>query len=422
MILSFCDNPEVLSVFRIIKIVIQIIKIAVPIILIVSGSISFVRAMHNADNNEAIKSFVRKIIAAVLVFLIPTFVFVIAEISSNDMAFKKCLVDATGEGIDKAYASRVDYQIENFKQVMNRENYNAIKNEINKIKGATVKNEQLEKLKQYEIYLEIREAIDKLGKKSKREERQKIQDKINTLSDDDPQKKILQEKLDEKGGVLLGVESGYHEFWHNDMLYYVYFPEDATTDMPLLLWLHGDNPRIEWIKNNKIGPTAAKYDVPVIVVQPYGGYGFGHPGNQGWYEGGKLGEVMEIVNEVCEKYECDKTNINIGGHSRGAIGTWMMVTRYPGVFHSAAPVSCCSFYGIKGESFKGMKVWAVRGSGRGKGSDNDDIYGGCMQSDVNAVKPYTKDLKYTILPNTTHSEATDELQVSEEFVKFMFTP
>jgi len=43
-----------------------------------------------------------------------------------------------------------------------------------------------------------------------------------------------------------------------------------------------------------------------------------------------------------------------------------------------------------------------------------------MQSDVNAVSKYAKEVKYTILPNTTHGDATNELAVSKEYVEFMF--
>ena len=48
-----------------------------------------------------------------------------------------------------------------------------------------------------------------------------------------------------------------------------------------------------------------------------------------------------------------------------------------------------------------------------------DIYA-CMQGDVNAVKAYAKEVRYTIQPYTTHGEVANRPANSEEFVKFMF--
>ena len=225
------------------------------------------------------------------------------------------------------------------------------------------------------------------------------------------------EKKKSGGGVPLDTKEGYHKHVMGNMTYYVWLPPKATTNMPLLLWLHGDNGRVEWVTNNHIGETAYKAGIPIIMVSPFvEGMGTATPG---WYEGGLLPQVKQIVDEVCKTYSCDTSNINIGGHSRGAIGTWMMVSSNPDYFHAASPVSCCSS-GLKASSFSGMKVWAFRGSGKGSGDNNDDIYGGCMQSDINKVKQYAKEVKYTIQPNTTHGEAMNKLQFSEEYVRFMF--
>lgn len=87
MLLSICDSGEVLSAMRIIKILIQIIRIAVPIILIISLILTYVGAMTSNDSEalaKANKSIVPKSIAIVLVFLMPTFVRIVADISSTE--------------------------------------------------------------------------------------------------------------------------------------------------------------------------------------------------------------------------------------------------------------------------------------------------------------------------------------------------
>ncbi len=226
----------------------------------------------------------------------------------------------------------------------------------------------------------------------------------------------------EKGekGRSLGVAEGVNSGKSGNMTYYVYLPPDATTNMPLLVWLHGDGASESGPQNSSLGKTAASAGYPAIVVQPYSPR-LGSSSNPGWFEGGHLSEVKSIVDEVCQKYNCDKTNINVGGHSRGAIGAWMMVSSYPNFFHAAAPISCCSGRGFQPSHFSGVKVWAMRGTGAGSGSSSDDTYGRCMQRDVNSIKPYAKEWKYTILPRTSHGEAMGNARGNKEMMKFIFS-
>ena len=72
-ILSICDNPDVLQVMRIVNIVITIIKIAVPILLIIFIMIELISAITDEEKLKKVTSgAVKKFIAAVLIFLIPT--------------------------------------------------------------------------------------------------------------------------------------------------------------------------------------------------------------------------------------------------------------------------------------------------------------------------------------------------------------
>ncbi len=221
-------------------------------------------------------------------------------------------------------------------------------------------------------------------------------------------------------GRPLNEAEGIRSEQYGKMSYSVYVPKDATTNMPLLIWLHGDGGSSGGSQAQTLGKTAASLGIPAIIVRPYSP-NLGSSGNPGWFEGGHLGEVKGIIDEVCQKYQCDTTNINVGGHSRGAIGAWMMVSTYGNFFHSVAPVSCCSSRGFKPQNFKGVKVWAMRGSGAGSGYSSDDTYGHCMNRDVNNIKKYAKAWHYTILPGTTHGGAGGNALTNKEMIKFIFT-
>ena len=243
-----------------------------------------------------------------------------------------------------------------------------------------------------------------------------------TVYDKKNQTKEITCNLKDRNGevTLLNVEPGVYKEWSNNLTYFIYFPKKATTNLPLIIWLHGDHPREEWAKNNHIPQTAEEAGKPVIMIVPFAGRNFGSAENPGWYEGGLLGRVKAIADEVCNQYQCNRKRIIVGGHSRGATGTWMMVSAYPNYFHAAIPVSCCSWNRLNPTSFTGMKVWAWRGTGKGVDYNNDDRYA-CMQDDVNKIIPYAKEVKYTIQPNTSHEEAANAPANSKELIEFILS-
>ena len=112
MILNICDNPSILEILRIIRIVIQFIKVIVPIILIFSLLFSFAKAVYSDDNDllaKTSKTAIPKIVSAILVFFIPTFVNLIVNLTSNNNSYINCLKNATNEKIDIAYL-KLNYQ------------------------------------------------------------------------------------------------------------------------------------------------------------------------------------------------------------------------------------------------------------------------------------------------------------------------
>lgn len=93
-ILDLCDNPSILEAMSIIKIIIRIITIAVPVILTISLSIEYMNSIKIGTEDllkKANSNAIKKIIAAILIFLIPTFVKVIVNMSNPDNGFAKCL-------------------------------------------------------------------------------------------------------------------------------------------------------------------------------------------------------------------------------------------------------------------------------------------------------------------------------------------
>lgn len=188
MILGICSAPEVLEVMRIIKIVITIIKIAVPIILIIFGMITYIRAILDPDDNritKANKTIVNMLIAAASIFLIPTIVetiFDIVEGNSNDII--DCFTNGNKMGVIDAY-------IEKIESSFSKTDYNKALRYINNVNDKKVNKEvQLKRLEKYKEYVDIVSEIDSLNKNNFISKSKSIESKIDSNTDPEIKNKI----------------------------------------------------------------------------------------------------------------------------------------------------------------------------------------------------------------------------------------
>ena len=98
---NVCAN-DTLFIFQIARLVIKVIQIAVPFALIIWGSLDFFKAVIAGDEKEMKmkrKPFVQRLIAAILVLLLPVIVNVIMKnlAKTQNSTFAKCW-DEAGKG------------------------------------------------------------------------------------------------------------------------------------------------------------------------------------------------------------------------------------------------------------------------------------------------------------------------------------
>ncbi len=99
---GFCDPVQsngVLKAFQVIGYIIYVAKFLIPLLLIIFGSIDFAKAIISSSDkagSEAISSFVKRVVAAVIIFFVPTIIsFVLdliddASATINDENFTNC--------------------------------------------------------------------------------------------------------------------------------------------------------------------------------------------------------------------------------------------------------------------------------------------------------------------------------------------
>ena len=145
MILSICDSPEVLSVLNIVVIVVKIIRIAVPILLILFLMLQFAKAVMNNDNealDKAKRGAIAKMIAAVLIFLMPTFVnLIVNTVGSGD--YRECINFNDTTNVKDIYVQNAMQLIEQYRESEDENDYKKAKVYINGIRYADVREELL---------------------------------------------------------------------------------------------------------------------------------------------------------------------------------------------------------------------------------------------------------------------------------------
>lgn len=109
---NVCDG-DTLFVFQIARLVIRILQIAVPFALIIWGSLDFFKAVIAGDEKEMKmkrKPFIQRLIAALIVLLLPSIVnLIMKNIAKNqNNTFVNCYNEAGGSSITLPETSNSD--------------------------------------------------------------------------------------------------------------------------------------------------------------------------------------------------------------------------------------------------------------------------------------------------------------------------
>lgn len=165
MILAICNSPEVLSVMKYVKVAVDLIKIIVPIALIISVMVSLINVVTGKAEEElpkALKSSVNKILAALLVFLVPTFVNIVFDVmDAKKIDFASCLNDATDENITAAFNKQAETYVAVANTSLLRGDYTYALSKVNNLKDESEKEELEEQLKEIEKKVKEREEKEK---------------------------------------------------------------------------------------------------------------------------------------------------------------------------------------------------------------------------------------------------------------------
>lgn len=327
MILSICESSSVLKVIYMVKTIITIIKVSVPIMLIISLMIDYARAVINNDElKKSNKKLVSKIIAALLIFLIPTFISLIINIVGTNSQIKHCLDNANPDSI-KVFEEN--------------------------------EKEQLEEIK--------RQEEEKKKKKELEKQKINVESGLFERNDFEPNMEYI-EVVPEgaKGGMPLVIYLHGLGSWNN---FSSAAPNYSITN---------------YVKSGQAyNETGEKFMfvIPKYVMHEADSRGrinfYGT--SQGYSEGQKL---KRFVDFIINRYKTDTKRIYITGVSLGGDAVWYMVDNFPEVFAAGVVVSGCPDGSTNPSNFLNTPILGYNGTGA---TEKSAGYTSCVPNMINRI-------------------------------------
>ena len=194
MILSICDNSTVQEILSIISIAVKIICIVVPTILIVSLMINITKKLSDGKGdilNDMGSTIIPKVIAAILVFFIPTFVDIIGKITLSDVDYRERIKFETLKEITPSKRDEITVLIERVETTMSETDYTLAINEVNKLEDSETKTSFLDRLKKTRDLLDLQALVDNAVKFGGEREYNELLPRVNALLESSFKNKLL---------------------------------------------------------------------------------------------------------------------------------------------------------------------------------------------------------------------------------------
>ena len=195
--------------------------------------------------------------------------------------------------------------------------------------------------------------------------------------------------------------------------YNLYIPSNATTNMPLIVYLHGSGDLIgdvDLVKDRgmmKQIQDLYNSDYPFIGLQPCAS-------SYGWSDK----PLKELIDSVVETYSVDSSRIILTGHSMGAAGAWEYGSKYGDFFSVVVPVS----WGWDGSTEEGISNLAKIPIKAYYGSEEASIgeydMAASMSNTVKRIVSAGGSAKLILLEGYDHAE-TETLTYTKELISWM---
>lgn len=178
---------------------------------------------------------------------------------------------------------------------------------------------------------------------------------------------------------------------------------------PLIIWLHGHGPPelhleeaelqyIDMVLRDAAHPE--KYPFYLLAMQC--------PSDREWFNDHKVAGdkgdkgdepttiLMEIVEDLCNRYPIDRDRISAIGISTGGTPCWELAMRHPGFFSAIVPLGSGSVNVSRIEHLRKTSIWAFHST------MDKDVSPTGVRGTVQAARNQNVDVRLTEIPRSSH--------------------
>ena len=105
---SYCSSPILASTLEIVRNIMELISIIVPIVLIVGVSLGIFKLMRNPDEKNGVKQVINKVVAAVIIFMIPVLMDAVMLLLGSNTTISDCWNNSRNVSESKSYTDITD--------------------------------------------------------------------------------------------------------------------------------------------------------------------------------------------------------------------------------------------------------------------------------------------------------------------------
>ena len=205
MILSICNSPSILEIIKIVRIIITVILIVVPSVLMFSLIFKFISAATKGDDDAIAiikKKAVPNIVAAALIFLIPTIVSLLVQVSFPNSEYSQCLDNSNSNTISELYYDDALAKLNLVKQTLLLNDYYNAESKIEKVNNDTQES-LLEKLRYLKPFVDIMTEIRQLRSSKSYAKLSELRVRVESINDQEIKEVLLNELEKISSGLMI---------------------------------------------------------------------------------------------------------------------------------------------------------------------------------------------------------------------------
>ena len=187
--------------------------------------------------------------------------------------------------------------------------------------------------------------------------------------------------------------------------YWLNVPNNATNNMPLLVFLHGSGERgnPQGVSNLPQVNNMMSESQSFISIAPVLKSG-------AWTNSATQTSLKELIEKIKNDYEINPNKIYIMGFSLGAQGVWKIVNDNSTLFKAAAPMSECPISGENPSNFTHTRIIATVGSG-----ETVNNYPKCMGEFIEKIVNASGNAKLEVFLGKNHPTISSSINYQALF-------